>query len=432
MTWRPGGRDLRALAPLVAAAAAAQGLLVILGPSLGAVATDLGAEVGAVGQARGVTAAVALAASVLLLRHVSSLGVRRIAVAGAVTALLSSLAVPASTVLATYLAAHVLVGLALAALLTTAFAGLAGFHGSRRAWAAGWVTAAGGAGWVVGSPGAGLLTEHVSWRATHVLPALLAAAVLVLARHCTGPANACPGTRYAAGVTASPPLLAPGTARLWIVAETLANVGWTSVLTFAGALLVVGLGVSEGLTGWLLAAGAACFVVASLVGGRLARTVDTRVVVVTTTSLLALLVALLLGTARLAPGAVATASAAVAFALSATAAGVRIPATSVLGMAQRPHRPEAMMAARTAAMQAGYLIGAALSGAVVAAAGWAALGPVLATVLAASALLTTRLAPPGPLASTAAPALPVPTTAITTTTTAITTTTTRTTPGGHP
>ncbi len=72
------------------------------------------------GQARTVTAAVALAGALVFLVQVSSFGVRRVAVAGSL--------------------------LAVAALVTVSFAGIATFAGADRSWAAGWVTAA--TGWI--------------------------------------------------------------------------------------------------------------------------------------------------------------------------------------------------------------------------------------------------------------------------------------------
>ena len=49
------------------------------------------------------------------------------------------------------------------------------------------------------------------------------------------------------------------------------------------------------------------------------------------------------------------------------------------------------MAARTAATQSGYLLGAVVGGAVIAGPGYAALGLVLAVVMAASAWLARRV-----------------------------------------
>ena len=54
-----------------------------------------------------------------------------------------------------------------------------------------------------------------------------------------------------------------------------------------------------------------------------------------------------------------------------------------------------MSAVRAASMQLGYLIGAPLSGVVIAGAGWPALGLVLALLLAGAASISSRLAAAG-------------------------------------
>ena len=63
------------LAPLVLATMASQALLVALSPMVVAVGKDLGASVGAVGQARSVAAGVAIIASLSIVGRVDGLGV---------------------------------------------------------------------------------------------------------------------------------------------------------------------------------------------------------------------------------------------------------------------------------------------------------------------------------------------------------------------
>ena len=84
----------------------------------------------------------------------------------------------------------------------------------------------------------------------------------------------------------------------------------------------------------------------------------------------------------------------VGFCLIGLAAGVRTPVSSALGLAQLPEHPGAMMAARTAATQLGYLLGAAAGGVVISVAGFGTLGLVLAASMAASALLMLRVDDP--------------------------------------
>jgi MFS family permease len=79
------------------------------------------------------------------------------------------------------------------------------------------------------------------------------------------------------------------------------------------------------------------------------------------------------------------------FFLTSLAAGIRTPASGSLGLEQLPGHPGAMMAARTAATQIGYLVGAVVGGAVITAAGYGAFGFLLAAGMDASAVLVLRL-----------------------------------------
>ncbi|KAE8764861.1 MFS transporter, partial [Georgenia thermotolerans] len=167
--------------PLVLATMTSQALLVVLAPTVVAVAAELGTTVGAAGQARSVTAAVAVAVSLLLSARPRLLSVRRLLVAGSALALLACGAVAAARSTAAFLAAHVLVGLAFALLLSGGFAGLAAFGADRRPWATGYVAGANALAWILVTPVAGVLTEGWSWRAAEALPAALAVAALVAA-----------------------------------------------------------------------------------------------------------------------------------------------------------------------------------------------------------------------------------------------------------
>ncbi len=163
-----------AVLPLVLATMASQALLVVLAPTVVAIGADLGAPVGTVAQARSVTAAVAIAVSLAL----SARAARRPALyplrVGAVLAVLACGAVAAARSPGTFLAAHVIVGAALALLLSAGFAGLGAFVGEARAWAAGHVAAANALAWVVVNPVAAWLTAARSWRAAEAVPAVIA------------------------------------------------------------------------------------------------------------------------------------------------------------------------------------------------------------------------------------------------------------------
>jgi predicted MFS family arabinose efflux permease len=156
-------------------------------------------------------------------------------------------------------------------------------------------------------------------------------------------------------------------------------------LTFAGAYFIEQVGVDEGRVGWLLAAGAAAYLAAATRAGRITERVPQRRLVWVSALVMAALMPLMLAESRGAVPAVAV------FCLLGLVAGVRTPASAGLALQQLPEHPAAMMAARTAATQSGYLLGALIGGAVIAGPGYGALGLVLAAVMAASAWLAPRV-----------------------------------------
>lgn len=383
--------DRARLAPLVLATMASQALLVVLAPTIVAIGADLGASVGAVGQARSITAGVAIAASAVITARIDALGVSHLLALGAGLAVVGCAAVAASPTLAVFLAAHALVGLSFACLLSAGFAGVAAFAPDRRAWAIGYVAGANALAWIIVNPIVGAVTESISWRAAQAVPAVVALAALLVART-AAPVPGGPGALRLRS------LLAEGSARRWIGAELIAYGAWTALLTFIGAFFIARLGAGEAATGWFLAAGAAAYFAASTRSGALTDLVPRRRLVSAAALLMAALVVVQLNVT----GSVAIAVA--IFCLTGVAAGVRTPASSGLGLEQLPRHPGAMMAARTAATQLGYLLGAVIGGAVIAGPGYATLGIVLAIGMAVSAWLILRV--DDPLEATTASAGP--------------------------
>ncbi|HUO70693.1 MAG TPA: MFS transporter [Solirubrobacteraceae bacterium] len=365
------------LAPLVLATMASQALLVALSPTIVSIAGDLRTSVGAVGQARSVAAGIAIVASLAIVARVDSLGVRRLLGVGSVLGTIACAAVAFAPTLAVFLAAHVLVGLAFACLLSAGFAGVAAFGTERRPWAIGWVAGANALAWIVVNPIVGVLTEWLSWRAAQVVPAGIAVAALL-----ASPAAALAPSQPAAPLAV---LLGERSARRWLGAEVIAYAAWTALLTFAGAFFIERLGVPEAATGWLLATGAAAHLAGATKSGPLVSRVPRRRLVAGSALTMAILVFVLLGLTSAAPAAVAT------FCALALAAGIRSPASSGLGLEQLPGHPGAMMAARTAATQLGYLLGAIVGGAVISRGGYGTLGIVLALSMASSAVLILRV-----------------------------------------
>lgn len=364
------------LAPLVLATMASQALLVALSTTIVAISRGLGASIGAVGQARSVAAGVAILASLAIVGRIDALEVRRLLGVGSGLAIAACAAVALAPTLTLFLAAHLLVGLAFACLLSAGFAGVAGFAPERRPWAIGYVAGANALAWIVVNPIAGAITEWVSWRAAQVVPAGVAVAALGATRA----ARLAPST--APPITA---LLRDRSARRWLGAEVIAFGAWTAVLTFVGAFFIERLGVAQTAAGWMLAAGAAAHFAASSRSGTLVGLIPRRRLVAASALIMAILFFVLLRLSASAPVAIA------AFCLAGLAAGVRSPASSGLGLEQMPGHPGAMMAARTAATQLGYLLGAVVGGAAISHGGYGSLGIVLAIGMAASAGLILRV-----------------------------------------
>jgi predicted MFS family arabinose efflux permease len=359
---------------------ASQALLIVLAPTIVAVGADLGASVGAIGQARSVTAVFAISVSVSLAGSVDSIGVPRLLAVGGVVALVACACVAASPTFTVFLAAHVVVGIAFALLLSAGFAGVAAFPAGRRAWAMGYVAGANALAWILLNPAIGVVTDLADWRVAQAVPAAVAVATLLAAR--TAPRSPSLAAPRLSEVLAVP------SARRWVVAELIAYGSWASLLTFVGAFFIEVFEVREAVVGWLLAIGAAAYFLAATRTGFLVGRVRRRRLVAAA----ALAMALVLPVQFLLTGSVAVAAA--LFSLAGIAAGIRTPAASSLGLEQLPDSPGAMMAVRTAATQLGYLIGAVVGGALIAGPGYGALGIVLSAGMAASALLIMRVEDP--------------------------------------
>jgi predicted MFS family arabinose efflux permease len=138
--------EWRMVSPLVLATMASQALLVVLSPTIVAIANDLDTDVTTVGQARSVTALVSIAVSLAIIGRGARARVSRLIVTGTALTLVGCTAVATGQDVASFLLAHLVIGMAFALLLSGGFAGIAAFPAGRRAWATGYVTAA-LAGW---------------------------------------------------------------------------------------------------------------------------------------------------------------------------------------------------------------------------------------------------------------------------------------------
>ena len=385
-TQRPAGDPSRTrrLLPLVMATLASQAVLVVLAPAIVEVGREFEASVGAVGQARSTLAGAAIASSLAIALFLDRLGIRPLLLWGAVLAIAGSAGAALSPSLAVFLSVHALIGVGFACLLSAGFAGVAAFPGEERAWAMGHVVGANALAWILVNPLAGLLTDTLSWRAAHAVPAMIALSVLISVRSALG------------GSAAGAPevglslreVIADRSARRWLVSELTAFFAWGTYLTFIGAFFIERHGLGESATGILLALGAAVFFLASVRSSSLARHFPQRELIAITA----------LGTGSFIvlqfnadPALWITT---VLFCIVAFCAGIRTPVSGTLGLSQLPNQPGSIMAARTAATQIGYLFGGLVGGATLAWSGYGALGLLLGAGTILAAALVLRVADP--------------------------------------
>jgi predicted MFS family arabinose efflux permease len=225
--------------------------------------------------------------------------------------------------------------------------------------------------WVVAMPLCGVLGD-VSWRLAWIVPLVAAVAALaVLATRERSPAAAARADLRAV-------LSHPGVLR-WSSGELLAFSAWAGTLVFAGALFVESYGLSLSATGLVLGAAAAVYVPGNLVFRRLvdehART---------------LLVALALSAAATVAvlGAVRPSAwfSLAVFSLISFLAGGRTLAGSARGLDLAPELRLGVTGVRTAALQLGYFLGAAVGGIALAGGGYTALGLAFAALFVAAAI----------------------------------------------
>ena len=360
----------------------------MLAPLIVAIGRDLDASLSAVGLARSAMAATAVAASLAVGAQIDRIGVAPVIQAGALLALAGAGLTALAPSLAFFYGAQVVAGAGVGCLLSAGFAGVAAyFDEDRAAWAIGWVVGAQAIAWIAGNPLIGVLAEGGSWRLGYLVPAAVAA--LAFLAGLLAPRGRL-ATDAHQGLSA---VFRDRSARRWTVAELVAYSAWTAEITYAGALYIESYGVDESEVGLLLAAGSIVFLVSSTNAARLSTRVPRRpLIVIAALGMGVLLVALL----NFTPSVGITLA---IFCATALFASLRSTTASTLGLDQLPGQPGAMMGARTASAQLGYMIGAAAGGVVLALADFGALGFVLFGVMVISALLILRVSDPRPAAA---------------------------------
>jgi predicted MFS family arabinose efflux permease len=355
---------------------AAQSGLIALSPVLAEVADDLGVSTATAGQLRTLSGLAAGTAALLLAftRSARRFALRELLLGGAAILALGSVGSAVAPGFVALLLAQVLIGVAVALLVTAGTTAAAEWAPpERRTHVLSWALIGMPAAWIVGMPLIGALGE-VSWRSVWLALPLAAAVVAALAAS-AGPRSS---DRQAPCGSLLSALADRATSR-WLLGELLANSAWIGTLVYSGALFVESYGTSPTVTGVTLAAAAVAYVAGSLVFRRRVPH-DVRRPLARLALVLGVLVALF-GIAR-----VGFLVSAALLSLAAFVAGGRTLVGSSFGLDVAPERRMAVMGARAAANQYGYFFGSAAGGIALAASGYAGLGIALGGLFAAAAL----------------------------------------------
>ena len=366
---RSVGRMMKRLTPsptpiLFAALFAAQAGLMSLGPILPDIAREFGVTAATAGQLRTLSGLGGGAAAIAVALLGSRLGLRRMLIAGNAMLALGTIGSAAATNLLVLAGAQAMVGAAVGLLIAGGLAATAAWtEPTRRARTLATASLGQPISWVVGMPLGGLLAQF-DWRYSLVgVPLAAALSGIVLLARFAPPARSASRGR---------PLR---TLPSWALPELFSYAGWSGVLVFAGALLVESYSVSPGVAGLLLGAVA----LAALPGNVLVRPwlsgYSRELLVVL--GLTAALLTVLFGSVRPSP-AVSTAL----LALLVLVASTRTVAGSAFALQSSGDRRLAAMGVRAATGQFGYLLGAAVGGAALAAGGYELLAVALAALFA--------------------------------------------------
>jgi DHA1 family inner membrane transport protein len=253
------------------------------------------------------------------------------------------------------------------------------------------------AAWVVGMPLIGVISQ-LDWRFAW-LAVPFGASLVALPAVALQPRRAArlQGAREATQAVTEPVWRRPAVAR-WAIGELMAYSGWGATLVYAGALFIESYGLSAAQAGILLGAAALGYFPGTLLSRRHAeRHARTLLVVL---GLTAAAGTALFGLVRPSP-----ATSLVLFAACMAAIGGRTIAGSSFGLDAAPDQRVAVMSLRAAAIQFGYLLGAASGGAALAAGGYGLLGATIGVLFLLG--VAPHLRPPARWAGPGRDAVPV-------------------------
>ena len=354
-------------ATLLLCLAASQAAILVLTPVLPALAADLEVSTATAGQLRTVSGLSAGLTALLVGLLASRVGLRELLGAGLLSLVASSALSAAAPDFVVIALAQVGVGIGVGLSYTAAIAAVADWTApADRSRVLAVALLGPPIAWIVGMPLAGFVGEaswRFAWLAAPLAFSLVALAILAR-RASTPPASARADFRAV--------LAQPGVIR-WSSGELCAYSAWAGTLVFIGALFVESYGLSSGQTGLVLGAGALVLIPGNLL---FRRWVDDHG--------RALLVALALGAAVtvavLGAFRISTWFSLAVFSVLAFLAGGRTLAGAATGLDLAPELVLGVTGIRTAALQLGYFLGAAVGGLALAAGGYRALGLALSAL----------------------------------------------------
>ena len=355
-------RDPRAIGlTLLLCLAASQAALLVLTPVLPSVASALDVSTATAGQLRTISGLAAGATAVLAGLIAARVGLRELLGAGLALLVLGSAMSAAAPDFALLAVAQLQIGAGIGLSYSAAVAAVAEWTAPKdRSRVLALALLGPPAAWILGMPLTGLAGE-VSWRFALVAVPLafaLGAAAALVRTPSTPPASSSASLRAV--------LTHPGVVR-WSSGELLAFSAWAGSLVFVGALFVESYGLSTKATGIVLGVGALVYLPGNLL---FRRWVDQheRVMLVGLPFAAAATVAVL-GAVR--PSAWFSLA---VFSLLSFLAGGRTLVGSSAGLDLAPQLRLGITGVRTAAIQLGYFVGAAVGGIALAAGGYTALG----------------------------------------------------------
>jgi DHA1 family inner membrane transport protein len=361
---------LRPAPVLFATMFASQASFLVLTAILPDLAGDFGVSTATAGQARTLAAVTGAVAALALSRLGRRVGVRELLLLGLGLVAVGSLASALAPNLAVFACAQAAIGAAAAILLSAGVAAAGEWaEAGERARVLSWALLGQPAAWVAGMPLIGVISDldwRYAWLAVPLAASLVALPAVALRQRS---AAHLPGARKVTPAATEAVWRRPPVAR-WVLGELMAHSGWGATLVYAGALFVESYGLSTAQTGLLLGAAALGYFPGTLLARRHAEQHARTLLVVL--GLTAAAGTALLGLVRPSPAASLG-----LFAACMAAIGGRTIAGSAFGLDAAPDRRVAVMSLRAAAVQVGYLLGAASGGAALAAGGYGLLGATL-------------------------------------------------------